>query len=137
MRRSFKLGSMKLARRLASGNLTERDRRSILVHLRVPRSEQLPGLASQPCSNTRAGVLRESVLHGPASWTDAHGNIQYHKPSYTIKSDGRVIQTDAHGNKLYHKQQYLITNNKIVPVNAYGKRQYNKPALVIESGKKN
>ena len=69
--------------------------------------------------------------------TDAHGNIQYHKPSYTIKSDGRVIQTDAHGNKLYHKQQYLITNNKIVPVNAYGKRQYNKPALVIESGKKN
>ncbi len=63
--------------------------------------------------------------------TDAYGNIQYHKPSYTIKPDGRVIQTDAYGNKQYHKQQYLNKDNKIVPVDAYGKRQYKKPALTI------
>jgi hypothetical protein len=67
--------------------------------------------------------------------TDAYGNIQYHKPSYTIKPDGRVIQTDAYGNKQYHKQQYLFTNGKIVPVDAYGNRQYAKPALVIEGRK--
>ena len=61
---------------------------------------------------------------------DAHGNVQYHKPSLTIGADGRVIQTDAHGNKLYHKQQYQITDDKIVPVNVLGYRHYSKPALV-------
>ncbi|MEX2150850.1 MAG: hypothetical protein WD793_11600 [Steroidobacteraceae bacterium] len=67
--------------------------------------------------------------------TDKYGNIQYHKPSYTIKSDGRVIQTDAYGNKLYHKQQYLMRDNNIVPIDAYGSRQYSKPTLVIEGRK--
>lgn len=65
--------------------------------------------------------------------TDAHGNIQYHKPSLTISADGRVIQTDKYGNKLYHKQQYLFTNSRIVPVDTYGNRQYNKPTLAVES----
>lgn len=63
--------------------------------------------------------------------TDAHGNVQYHKPSLTIRADGRVIQTNAHGNKLYRKQQYLIANSKIVPVDAHGNRQYHKPGLVV------
>lgn len=66
---------------------------------------------------------------------DAWGRIQYHKPSLTIRSDGRVIQTDAHGNKLYHKQQYQIAGDKIVPVSALGYRQYSKPAFVFESRK--
>jgi hypothetical protein len=62
---------------------------------------------------------------------DAHGNIQYHKPSLTIRADGRVIQTDAHRNKLYHKQQHVIQGDKIVPVSTLGYRQYSKSALTI------
>lgn len=64
---------------------------------------------------------------------DAHNNVQYHKPSLTIRADGRVIETDKSGNKLYHRQQYQIAGDKIVPVSAFGYRQYSKPALVIES----
>ncbi len=64
--------------------------------------------------------------------TDKNGNIQYHKPSLSIRTDGRVIQTDKHGNKLFHKQQYQIAGDKIVPVSALGYRQYSKPALVLE-----
>ena len=63
--------------------------------------------------------------------TDKYGRIQYSQPSYTIRADGRVILTDPHGNKLYHKQQYVIRGNSIVPVNARGDRQYNRPALVV------
>ena len=64
--------------------------------------------------------------------TDANGNIQYHKPSLTIRTDGRVIQTDKHGNRLYHKQQFQIAGDKIMPVSALGYRQYSKPALAIK-----
>lgn len=64
--------------------------------------------------------------------TDAYGNIQYNKPSYTVTTDGRVIQTDAYGNKLYGKQQYQIKEDKVVPVSALGYRQYSKPQLVVE-----
>lgn len=63
---------------------------------------------------------------------DAHGTIQYHKPSLTIRADGRVIQTDKHGNRLYHKQQYQIAGDKIMPVSALGYRQYSKPALIYK-----
>jgi len=65
--------------------------------------------------------------------TDARGDVQYHKPSLTIRADGRVIQMDKHGNRLFHKQQYQIAGDKIVPVSALGYRQYSKPALKIES----
>lgn len=69
--------------------------------------------------------------------TDKYGNIQYHKPSLTIRSDGRVIQTDKHGNRLYHKQQYQIAGDKIVPASTLGYRQYNKPGFVISSNESN
>ena len=81
--------------------------------------------------------MRRAARRGISYQTDKYGHIQYSKPSYTIKANGRIIQTDAHGNKLYDKQQYQITGDKIVPVNALGYRQYNKPTLVIESKKRN
>lgn len=68
--------------------------------------------------------------------TNKHDRIQYSKPSYTIRPDGRIIRTDPYGNKLYSKQQYQIRGDKIIPVDAYGNKQYNKPTLVIE-GRKN
>ena len=54
--------------------------------------------------------------------TDVYGNVQYHKPSYTVKSDGHVIPTDAYGNRQYNQQQYLIKDNKIIPTDLYGNR---------------
>lgn len=64
--------------------------------------------------------------------TNVRGDVQYHKPSLTIRADGRVIQTDAHGNQLYHKQQYVIRADKVVAVSATGDRQYSKSPLVIK-----
>jgi len=63
--------------------------------------------------------------------TDAYGNIQYHKPSYTVTKDGRVTQTDPYGNKRYGMQEYQIKGDKVVPVSALGYRQYNKATLVF------
>jgi hypothetical protein len=44
--------------------------------------------------------------------TDPLGNIQYQKPSYSVRDDGRVIETDSVGNKQYDKQQYHIKGDK-------------------------
>ena len=64
--------------------------------------------------------------------TDLLGNIQYHKPSYTIKKEGRIIETDPMGNKQYHKQQYQIKDDKIYQINLYGNIQYHKPMFLIK-----
>lgn len=58
--------------------------------------------------------------------TDSVGNIQYHKPSYTVRQDGRVIETDSVGNKQYHKQQYQIKDGKVYQTDSVGNTQYHK-----------
>jgi hypothetical protein len=59
--------------------------------------------------------------------TDTYGNIQYNKPSYTVKSDGRILETDVYGNKLFNHQQYQIKGDKIYQRDAVGNIQFNKP----------
>jgi hypothetical protein len=59
--------------------------------------------------------------------TDSFGNIQYNKPSYTIRTDGRIIETDPLGNKQYHKPQYQIKGDKIYQTDTFGNIQYSKP----------
>jgi len=58
--------------------------------------------------------------------TDSVGNIQYQKPSYTVRKDGRVIQTDPIGNKQYNKQQYQIKGDKIYRTDSVGNIQYHQ-----------
>jgi hypothetical protein len=58
--------------------------------------------------------------------TDAIGNRQYDKPSYTITDDGRIYETDSIGNKRYDKQSYRIEGEKILPTDSIGNRQYDK-----------
>jgi len=64
--------------------------------------------------------------------TDSYGNIQYHKPSYTLQSNGRVIETDRYGNKLYQKQQYQIKSDTIYETDSLGNIQYQKPHSKIK-----
>lgn len=61
--------------------------------------------------------------------TDSVGNIQYHKPSYTVRQDGRIIETDSVGNKQYHKQQYQIKDGKVYQTDSVGNIQYHKPGF--------
>ncbi len=64
--------------------------------------------------------------------TDAIGNRQYDKPSYTITDNGRVYETDSIGNKRYDKQSYRIEGDKFLPTDSIGNRQYDKPAFEIK-----
>ena len=64
--------------------------------------------------------------------TDAIGNRQYDKPSYTITDNGRIYETDSIGNKRYDKQSYKIEGNKILPTDSIGNRQYDKPHVEIK-----
>jgi hypothetical protein len=64
--------------------------------------------------------------------TDAIGNRQYDKPSYTITNDGRIYETDSIGNKRYDKQSYRIEGNRILPTDNIGNRQYDKPYFEIK-----
>lgn len=64
--------------------------------------------------------------------TDAIGNRQYDKPSYTITDNGRIYETDSIGNKRYDKQSYRIEGDKILPTDSIGNRQYNKPAFEMK-----
>ena len=61
--------------------------------------------------------------------TDSYGNVQYNKPSYTVRQDGRVIETDPYGNKQYHKQQYQIKDGKVYQTDSVGNIQYHKPGF--------
>ena len=63
---------------------------------------------------------------------DSYGNIQYHKPSYTVQENGRIIETDPYGNRLYHKQQYQVKDGKVYPVDSTGNIQYHKPSFVMK-----
>ncbi len=64
--------------------------------------------------------------------TDAIGNRQYDKPSYTITDNGQIYETDSIGNKRYDKQSYRIEGDKIVPTDSIGNRQYDKPQFEIK-----
>jgi hypothetical protein len=64
--------------------------------------------------------------------TDAIGNRQYNKPSYTITDNGRIYETDSIGNKRYDKESYRIEGDKILPTDSIGNRQYDKPAFEIK-----
>ena len=61
--------------------------------------------------------------------TDSLGNIQHHKPSYSIRNDGRIIETDPLGNKQYHKQQYQIMGEKVYQTDSLGNIQRLEPHL--------
>lgn len=63
---------------------------------------------------------------------DRQGNIEYHKPSYMVLDNGRIIQVDPVGNKQYHLQQYQAKDGKMYPVDSMGNIQYNKPNYVIK-----
>ena len=42
----------------------------------------------------------------------------FHKPSYPVGKDGRVVQTDAYGNKQYGKTQYQVRDGKVYETTA-------------------
>jgi hypothetical protein len=58
--------------------------------------------------------------------TDSVGNIQYHRPSWTVERDGRIVETNQWCEKQYHQQQYKIIDEKIVPVDMVGNPQWHK-----------
>ena len=66
---------------------------------------------------------------------DPIGNIQYHKPSYLIQKDGKIIETNALGEKQHHKQQYQIKNGEIYQTDSIGNIQHHKPMFKIETKK--
>jgi hypothetical protein len=53
----------------------------------------------------------------------SYGRIQYHKPSWIVEKDGRVIQTDGYGNKRYDRRQYKVEGDKVYETDAYGRKQ--------------
>ncbi len=63
---------------------------------------------------------------------DSTGNIQYHKPHYIVRENGRILESDPIGNVQYHKQQYQMKDEKIYPVDSTGNIQYHKPRLLVK-----
>jgi hypothetical protein len=63
---------------------------------------------------------------------DSVGSIMYHKPSYIVQENGRIIEMDKAGNKQYHKQQYQLKDGKIYQVDSIGNIQYHKPGFVVK-----
>ena len=56
--------------------------------------------------------------------TDAVGNRQYDKPSFTAIKDGKVYETDSVGNRKYDGQSYQIQENKTYKTDEIGNRKY-------------
>jgi hypothetical protein len=43
---------------------------------------------------SKASLAKEQRIYQ----TDKYGNIQYNKPSYTVKESGRIVEVDKFGN---------------------------------------
>lgn len=82
-----------------------------------------------PCCMVAVSILPASADEKRIYQTDSVGNIQYHKPSYTVRQDGRIIEMDSVGNKQYHKQQYQIKDGKVYQTDSVGNIQYHKPGF--------
>ena len=86
--------------------------------------------------------------------TDRYGNVQYHKPSLVVRSDGRVQHVDPYGSVQSHRpgfqvkaspaprpvgngdsslQKRAVPDGTVYQTDAYGRRT--QPAYVIQSGK--
>ena len=79
-----------------------------------------------PCCMVAVSILPASADEKRIYQTDSVGNIQYHKPSYTVRQDGRIIEMDSVGNKQYHKQQYQIKDGKVYQTDSLGNIQHQK-----------
>ena len=84
-----------------------------------------------PCCMVAVSILPASADEKRIYQTDSVGNVQYHKPSYTVRQDGRIIETDSVGNKQYQKQQYQIKDGKVYQTDSVGNIQYHKPRQTI------
>ena len=60
--------------------------------------------------------------------TDSVGNVKYHAPSWTIQTDGRVIETNPYGEKMHHKRQYKVFGSQVIAVDSVGNPQPHKGA---------
>jgi len=52
--------------------------------------------------------------------TDKYGNVQYHKPSYAVQPDGKIMEVDPYGNRM--QQQYEIKGNQVYTTDKFGNR---------------
>ncbi|MDY0014437.1 MAG: hypothetical protein RBS40_16295 [Rhodocyclaceae bacterium] len=98
----------------------------------TPRKQSLMKGWVLPCCITVASILPVTTASADEKriyQTDSVGNIQYHKPSYTVRQDGRIIETDSVGNKQYHKQQYQIKGDRVYQTDSVGNIQYHKPGF--------
>jgi len=89
-------------------------------------------------ANALGLIVAISILFAPLSsaaqekerriyQADSLGNIRYNKPSWTVQSDGRVIETNQYGEKMHHRQQYKIIGDQIVATDVVGNPQWHKP----------
>jgi hypothetical protein len=83
-------------------------------------------LHSLAVSQTTNGQQQERRIYQ----ADSVGNVRYHAPSWTVQSDGRVIETNRYGEKMHHKQQYKVVGEQVIPVDSVGNQQPHKGASI-------
>lgn len=71
------------------------------------------------------GIQQETRIYQ----TDSIGNIRSNLPSWTVQSDGRVVETNQYGEKMHHKQQYRIVGDRLMPIDSVGNPQSHKGTL--------
>jgi hypothetical protein len=72
---------------------------------------------SSDCCITSSASEEELRVHQ----TDAYGRVRHDKPSYSVGSDGRIVEVDQYGNKQYHKRQFIIRKDRVYETNSYGR----------------
>ena len=84
-----------------------------------------------------AAMAAEPQKSAPAAGTkvyqtDRYGNVQHHKPSLVVKSDGRIQQVDAYGNVQSHKPGFQVQGNRVYQTDPYGNVQHHKPSYTVQ-----
>ena len=84
-----------------------------------------------------AAMAEEPRKSAPAAGTkiyqtDAYGNVQHHKPSLVVKSDGRIQPVDAYGNVQSHKPGFQVQGNRVYQTDPYGNVQSHKSSYTVQ-----
>lgn len=53
-----------------------------------------------------------------------------------VAAETKIVPVDKFGNKRYDKPSMVIKGNKVIQVDKFGNKRYDKPQLVIQKPKK-
>lgn len=51
-------------------------------------------------------------------------------PMIAVEAENKIVPVDSSGRRQYHLQQYVVDKGRLIPVDSAGRKQYHKQTFV-------